>query len=430
MRLMTFQHIFGAAAFLALTGCVTMFPERTTLRDLEPPAESGELEVVETREIDGGTVYICQFRSQEWQGIVWTHWLTIFRPDDLRHTDTALLYIGTGSLDDTGPSRVALSLADHAIATGSIVAAIDQVPNQPLFDDLYEDDLIAFTFQRYLAGEGDDWPLLWPMVTSAVRAMDAVQDFAAEAHGIRPEQFVLTGASKRGWTTWLTAVEDPRVTAIAPMIFDMLNVVPQLEQQIEYYGKYSEMIAPYTERGIQEELETPEGQELAAMVDPFTYREHLTMPKLILLGTNDPYWTVDAANLYFYDLPGENHLYYAPNYGHNIDDGGMQALLGFYQSILTGAPMPTLEWGWDEGGHMVVQWDPPEGEARLWKAASMTRDFRDAEWVSQPIEANGRCYVDVDAPETGYGAFFVEVAFPETNKLPAFSLSTGITMVP
>ena len=37
---------------------------------------------------------------------------------------------------------------------------------------------------------------------------------------------------------------------------------------------------------------------------PWVYRDKLTMPKLILNGTNDPYWTLDALNLYWDDLNG------------------------------------------------------------------------------------------------------------------------------
>ena len=51
------------------------------------------------------------------------------------------------------------------------------------------------------------------MVKSAVRAMDAVEQCVEREWSHKVETFTVTGASKRGWTTWLTGAVDPRVTA-------------------------------------------------------------------------------------------------------------------------------------------------------------------------------------------------------------------------
>ena len=45
-----------------------------------------------------------------------------------------------------------------------------------------------------------------PLIATA--AMTAVQDFGKQNYGVDVEQFVVTGGSKRGWTSWLTAVAD------------------------------------------------------------------------------------------------------------------------------------------------------------------------------------------------------------------------------
>ena len=47
--------------------------------------------------------------------------------------------------------------------------------------------------------------------------LDAVQAFARQEFNHKIEKFVVSGASKRGWTTWLTGAVDARVRAIAPM---------------------------------------------------------------------------------------------------------------------------------------------------------------------------------------------------------------------
>src|SRR5438093_4658446 len=104
--------------------------------------------------------------------------------------------------------------------TRAPVAFLYHIPNQPLLDGKKEDALIAETFVRYLKTKDGAWPLLFPMVKSLVRAMDALQDFCKKELGLEIRRFIVSGASKRGWTTWLTGAVDPRVEAIVPVVID------------------------------------------------------------------------------------------------------------------------------------------------------------------------------------------------------------------
>ena len=131
------------------------------------------------------------------------------------------------------------------------VAFVYHIPNQPLLEgNLREDDLIAETFVRYLKSEDDNWPLLLPMVKSVVKAMDVLQAFSKKEWSAPVDQFIVAGASKRGWTTWLTAAVDPRVGAIAPVVIDVLNMREQMSRQIEAFGAYSVRLVPYSSRGL------------------------------------------------------------------------------------------------------------------------------------------------------------------------------------
>ena len=121
--------------------------------------------------------------------------------------------------------------------------------------------------------------------------------------GLDVETFTITGASKRGWTTWLTGAVDDRAVAIAPMVIDMLNMSQHTKlQRASFGGKSSEQIDDY--EGLDEQIDTPRGVALRKIVDPWEYRERLTQPKLVILGTNDRYWPLDACNLYWNDLAG------------------------------------------------------------------------------------------------------------------------------
>ena len=206
-----------------------------------------------------GTVHSIELTSQVWQGITWKHALTIYEPAELTYTDTVLLFIvggSTGSRPDEGDHKLAFALTK---TTGARVAVLHQVPNQPLLGNRKEDDLISETFVRYLETKDKNWPLLFPMVKSAVRAMDAVQAWAKEKGKGEVTRFVVTGGSKRGWTTWLTGAADHRVIAIAPMVIVMLNMGLQGPNQLAVWGNYSEQIDDYVKRGPMERAKTRKG---------------------------------------------------------------------------------------------------------------------------------------------------------------------------
>lgn len=64
-------------------------------------------------------------------------------------------------------------------------------------------------------------------------------------------KFIVAGASKRGWTAWLTALSDPDVNDIIPFAFDLLNTKNLLTTCIMSYGKNCPVaFYPYYQHGI------------------------------------------------------------------------------------------------------------------------------------------------------------------------------------
>jgi PhoPQ-activated pathogenicity-related protein len=399
----------------------------SALKDyVSAPDDSYKYELEETQEVDGCRVHRLALTSQTWQSIPWRHALVAYVPDNPRSTDTVLLFITGGKIGGK-PS-------DEDVATGCKLAKLaevpvvflHQVPNQPLLGDRVEDDLISETFLRYLETRDATWPLLFPMVKSAVSAMTAVQEFAQERYNVRVDKFVVTGGSKRGWTTWLTAVADDRVAGIAPIVIDTLNFGPQMKHQLDVWGEYSEQIADYTTKGLVDVMIKKPDVPLWQWVDPYTYRSKLSLPKLIINGTNDRYWTVDATSLYWDDLVGEKHLRYVPNAGHGLDggrDGALATLAAFTQHVAEDRPMPTLNWSYEEDDKQLrlkmSSTAAPES-VRLWTARSGTRDFRDAKWESSELSAagggngDGAEYVGlVEKPQSGYVAAFGEATYAD-----------------
>ena len=249
-----------------------------------------------------GTIGHYELVSQNWRGHSWTHRLVIVRPGSIRNPDIAFLRIAG---DGNGENQID-SLKTLAERSGAVTAVLMNVPNQPFYEDRREDALIAYTFNQYLKTGDETWPLLFPMVKSAVKAMDAIQDIVKLEHKQQIKRFVVSGASKRGWATWLAASVDKRISAIVPLVIGTLNIKAQLRWSEYIYGKQTTKLKVYTELNLHSKVDSEAMQKLRSWIDPYTYIQCFTMPKLLLMGTNDPYWTVDSLRHYWNDLPNPN----------------------------------------------------------------------------------------------------------------------------
>jgi PhoPQ-activated pathogenicity-related protein len=392
---------------------------------------------------DAGTVYTIDLVSQTWHDLKWEHKLQVFVPAGATPRATMMLW-NQGGRPGAASAILGLELAKRV---GAPVAFLFGVPNQPLFGGKTEDALIAETFVRYLDTKDPTWPLLFPMVKSVVRAMDALQAFARQEWNVEVTGFVVTGASKRGWTSWLTAATgDRRVKAIAPLVIDTLNFPVQVRNQVAAFGRPSEMVKDYTNRNLIPIPPTGEGQRLWQMVDPWVYRNRITVPRLIVNGTNDPYWPLDALNSYWDDLQGEKYLLYVPNAGHDLREVGkdgqkelipsraVNTLAAFTKAQVFGRVMPKLTWkstNSDTGGPGVAfESDTKMKGLRLWSASSDTRDFRKARWESK--EPTGVLWTKGEAtlrtPEAGtLTAALVEIDY-ELDAQP-FTLTTQLRIL-
>ena len=414
-------------AFISCTTTpVPVTPETALQSYLQNEDESFAWELSGSQELDGVTAYSLLLTSQKWREHIWKHTLTILVPEEMNH-DGALLFITGGKIEDGNPVKrggddeFIMTMARVAEKNSAMVAIIWQIPNQPLYDDLTEDALISYTLHNY-KNDGDfTWPLLFPMVKTAVKAMDAVQEFSKETLQQDIARFVVTGASKRGWTTWLTGANDPRVEAIAPMVIDVLNMPVSLDYQVTVWEEYSIQIEDYTKLGIPQDVHTENGDDITTMIDPYSYREKLTMPKMIFIGTNDEYWPVDAIKNYIDEIPGENYIHYVPNAGHGLGDGqqALTALSAFFGNTLLHEPYPVCNWELAENESRItlsVETSPEKLlGALLWSSDSEDRDFRDEVWSSVEVENQDQkdIVIEVDIPESGYRAFYLDLRYSD-----------------
>jgi PhoPQ-activated pathogenicity-related protein len=376
---------------------------------------------------------------------LWTHWITVVTPPKVT-SDIGLLFITGGRLDRDPPARPSAWLVDAARDTGTITAELRLVPNQPVVftDDpahkpRIEDDFIAYTWNKFLRTGDDRWPARLPMTKSAVRAMDAVSEFSASADGGSQtvKRFVVSGASKRGWTTWTTAAVDRRVIAIAPAVIDLLNVEPSFIHHWRAYGAWSDAVKDYVDQGIMDWIGTPQFRALMRIEEPYEYRERLTMPKMMVNAAGDEFFLPDSSQFYFSDLKGEKHLRYVPNTSHSLDKSdAIETVEAFYASIVKDTPRPQFTWSFERDGAIkVVARDRPS-EVRLWQATNPTaRNFRldviGPAYTSTVLTPSGpNTWIGrVPTPATGWTAYFVELTFPSGGKYP-LKLTTAVRVVP
>jgi PhoPQ-activated pathogenicity-related protein len=388
-------------------------------------------------EQSGDRIYDLQFVSQIWQENKWQHQLQVYRPQSVAPNSTIFLWVTGGS---ARPEYVAMGM-ELARKIRAPVAFLYHVPNQPLLEgNLREDDLIAETFVRYLKTKDENWPLLFPMVKSVIKAMDVLQAFGKKEWSEPIDKFIVAGASKRGWTTWLTAAVDRRIKAIAPVVIDTLNMRAQMPRQLQAFGDYSSRLTSYSSRGLLPIPETPEGERLLSMVDPWAYRDRLTMPKLIVNGTNDFYWATDALNLYWDGIPADKWVLYVPNAGHNLRrqdrpqpdqlNDLINGLAAFSRHQITGTSMPKLSWKHETVNgklRLTIAATPAPTGARLWIAQTPTRDFRTAGWSEHKVSlSDGKIVGEMPPPEKGHLAFFGELDY-EIDGL-RYHLSTQVRM--
>ncbi len=444
------KSVVLAAAVLVTAGfsCAEQLPRRTALDDyIHNGDTSWSWTVHSVRSADGMTTVVVDMVSQTWltekevSRPVWRHWLTVSIPDQVS-SDIGMLFISGGS-NGKGP-RSNERTEQIARATGTVVAQLGMVPNQPLEfhqdgKQRVEDDLIGYTWDQYLKTGNPVWPARNPMVKSAVRAMDTVTALmASETGGYRVvDRFVVAGGSKRGWTTWLTGAVDERVVAIIPIVIDVLNADPSMRHHFAAYGFWAPNVGNYVDHRIMQRLDHPRLKELYRLVDPIYYRHRLHIPKMILNAAGDQFFLPDSSRFYWDELRGEKYLRYVANGDHGLDGtDAAETIIAFYSLILSGRKPPEILWTQDDDGTLRVMSRTEPQEVRLWQAHNPeARDFR--------VETLGRRYTStilqpdddglyvgrVEEPKQGWTAWFVELTFDVGAPTP-LKLTTQVSVAP
>ena len=419
------------------------------------------------------------FASTSSSGSIWYHILVVIVPDDVKYKNNASMYItGWGQPNPDGSNlptakdediRTAAALA---ISTGIITGCLFQIPNEhttfasdPIQKSRGEDAIIAFTWDHFLNNPQDtEWLLRFPMVKGSLRAMDAMTEFVSKKLPdleTSLDYYTVAGASKRGWTTWdLGAVDPDRVVAIVPIVLDAINFVEVMHHQYQSYDGWSWALSDYLDMNIMSRIDDPNMLSLQKLVDPYFYRNRLTMPKLVVNAVADEFQQPDDTRYWWDEMPGPKHFIMTPNAEHSEATGILEivpAISVWINNLVEDKIIPEFTWDIsDETGAITATLNEygDVKEARVWYAYSCgnnpdgkkRRDFRIANTDSPcecGIEAQGMCVnlksfwtpkkliedknadgmrtytAQIDAPDDGrWVAFFIDIVYAK-NKIDA-----------
>lgn len=429
-------------------------PEKSQslLKDYVMSTDSAfRFEVVHTVTGKDYDYHVLKMTSQNWltpelvDHTEWWHWVSVVVPRDSPF-ETGLMWIGGGSTTTEMPKEPNELILSAATQTNSIVAQIHNVPFQPLtfandsFGERYEDEIISYGWRKFLEGGAKDEDAIWlarlPMTKSVKLAMDATSELVKVYYDKNLENYVVSGASKRGWTTWTIAAVDDRVVAIVPIVIDLLNLVPSFEHHWKNYGFWAPAVNDYVSEGVMEWMGTPEFDKMLEIIDPYSFLADLDMPKLVINAAGDQFFQPDSWEFYWNDLKGEKHIQYVPNFGHDLSKSdAFPNMISFYASLLNQTKRPDYQWRIEED-LISFQADSTKQpiSVKIWTAKNETaRDFRvdvfGPNWTSTELESqpNGLYTYHMSQPENGYQAYFMEVTFGGETPL---KVTSGVEVLP
>jgi PhoPQ-activated pathogenicity-related protein len=431
-----------------------------------------------TMEGVGWKGYILNMTSQTWltpadwhhenpSPNVWWHWMLVIVPNELvSKYPTSLMWVTGGSNRDSPPhdpeDEDVVVTATLACNLGLIATALYQIPNQPIYfnDELptprarSEDAMIAWTWQHFLNNPTEpEWIARLPMTKAVVRAMDTVQNYL-KLKQINIDNFIVAGASKRGWTTWTTGAVDKRILAIVPIVMDELNFVKNIHHHFDAYGGWSFALEDYYVLNFTKHLDDPVLVQLMAIEDPYMYLDRMTYPKMVINAGGDEFFLPDDTRWWWDKCPEPKHFLMIPNAEHSLATGIIEAIESveaFANGVLQKVTQPEFTWTIDnKTGDITVTCKQTPDKVSLWYAESATgtgrRDYRLVAgypnttlqlvlWTEVPVTATSPgVYVGHRTmPTVGWTAFFMDVRYtgPESLQGPTeFRATSEVSIIP
>lgn len=438
--------------------------------------------------------HVLEVNSQRWLGSsdtdrqFWSHPVVVVVPQNLRSgagpaQGWSSLVVGGASLArgvtaaPPGPQdEDVLSAVYLAVRTGTVAAALLQVPNQPLAFSTdppgtkrYEDQIKAHTWRHFeMDPNSPEWLLELPNAKATVRTMDAIGNFSRQL-GLEASRFGISGCSKRANAALMACALDSRCELVMPCSI-AANTLDAYRRLMRSFGEPALALTSYFEEHVFEDLDVVSTQSLFAIVDAIGYLDKLKVPKLWLNSVSDDFFVPDHTTAFWSDLPGPKYLYQGENAAHSsyLSTYFQSPAAAFTSYYLSGKQLPEVTWSVDESGQLSVRHlsGPIPVSTSVWSAMTCTssprQDFRQmsldqgtaceacgvpvgsgalkmcnisaaTRWLKErdldPAEKSWN--VAFDSPAAGWRGFYVALEFEpaETGSEP-LRLSSEVVIVP
>eukprot|EP01084_Bolivina_argentea_P063145 115333_1 len=363
-------------------------------------------------------MYLINMTSQMWLNStyvnrpIWWHYLWIIMPHpstDIINTDYATIVIQGGDNNDTSinyNSKWIKTAQFIATSTKTIVGLVSNVPNEPLLfyndpQQIYRHEGSLLAFAEYEFGQlyqinsnssyKYQWVIEFAMTKAVIKAMDTVNAFIYQHSNHNVTRFGVSGGSKRGLTTWLTAAADDRIKLFMPVVMDMPNTHTSMHHMYKAYDGWTYAFSNYYVMNITKDTDSDWTYSWYNATDPLVFFDRYTdKPKLIIDGINDEYFMPDDS-YYWYDQLGtvSNKFYQMiPNADH--DEAGQNdvtapTLASFIHVYLNDIKLPQLTWNIDNVtgmGNITVYYKGNTSmifDSEIWygrSCSNVRRDFR------------------------------------------------------
>ena len=418
----------------------------------------------------GGTAHLLNVTSQTYLDAsrgqvvtnvatnVWRHTVAVIVPKERKLTNTSVAYLTGGCNSDGLPKSTSedILVADEiAHSTGSVAIVVFQIPNCPM---VYpsdpskrkrdEDALIAWAWKEFLDDANHDatWLPRLPMVKGAMQSMRAAEEFLGSQidkdHG-----WIVAGASKRGWTTWMVGsvacASCPKIRGIAPLVPIVPDLHAEMHRQWQSYGGWTFAFKDYTDVNMTSHIDDDVFVNGALkVIDPKYYYDRLAkIPKVVVLSSDDEFMSFDWSNIWYDDMQanaGETHLMIAQNSEHSLATG-LPEVLSCLGTFATGVALkkarPSFSYSFDASDGSIavtINGDYKPSKVVLRHAQTISSTRRDFRWVRLSNNSTRKCTLpEIHLSKPVFGAdCFVPIVWIGTTLSPSSSDGSTYTAKP